>query len=271
MTRKKKSEYVLNERTMRQTLTALGTEGTTLLVRGETADSDRRLTGPELMTVVDALNKLEELVKIVQRRGIDFADFLAQRDVNGRLPSFRVVVDGAEHFFHNADGRDTFLVAEHLVEDEVLAEVKTDEAELKAKPPSRLQVNQELHETKDLERLFAQLKGNGLDIDDYYLTQEEGVTGEKLGTRYALVVDDRTTDVAGVSQIVPAIHTLAKHGIEVKRFKGLGEMNSDELWETTLDPRQAGPTPRHAVRSRRSRADVQRPDGRGRRTPTAVH
>jgi hypothetical protein len=29
---------------------------------------------------------------------------------------------------------------------------------------------------------------------------------------------------------------LGKHGIEVKRFKGLGEMNSGELWETTLDP-----------------------------------
>ena len=29
---------------------------------------------------------------------------------------------------------------------------------------------------------------------------------------------------------------MGKHGIEVKRFKGLGEMNSEELWDTTLDP-----------------------------------
>jgi DNA gyrase subunit B len=32
------------------------------------------------------------------------------------------------------------------------------------------------------------------------------------------------------------VHRLGKQGIEVGRFKGLGEMNAEELWETTLDP-----------------------------------
>jgi DNA gyrase subunit B len=39
-----------------------------------------------------------------------------------------------------------------------------------------------------------------------------------------------------VAEILPEIYRMGKQGIEVKRFKGLGEMNSEELWETTLDP-----------------------------------
>ena len=96
--------------------------------------------------------------------------------------------------------------------------------------------NVEMHEAKELEQMIAALTRAGIEIDYYYTTQEESVTGEKLPTRYALLQDEKRHNVAGVAQLLPEIYRLGKQGMEVKRFKGLGEMNSEELWETTLDP-----------------------------------
>jgi DNA gyrase subunit B len=122
------------------------------------------------------------------------------------------------------------------VDDPEMAEVQNGSSNGNGAARQHLQKNKELHEVKDLERVFQQLREVGLLIEDYYLTQEESVSGEKLRTKYALLQEGKLHEIAGIGQILPEIHRLGKQGMEVKRFKGLGEMNSEELWETTLDP-----------------------------------
>jgi DNA gyrase subunit B len=246
VTRKKKNEYVLNERAMRKVLTELGREGSQLVIRDDDGKEARRIEGAELGKVVDLLGKLEELVTVIHRRGIDFSSLLKNRK-DGLLPRFHIVIDGQDFFATDAGDRDELLGKHELLVRQPEAEAKAEEAEKSngnGRPAPagseahwrRLQKNQEIHEARELEAVFASLEEFDISIDDYDRQQEESVSGAKLPTKYALANEEETTDVAGVNALLPQVLAQGKMGIEIKRFKGLGEMNSEQLWETTLDP-----------------------------------
>ena len=57
---------------------------------------------------------------------------------------------------------------------------------------------------------------------------------------YTLKHDDDSDVVITVDDLIERIYDLAKKGLAISRYKGLGEMNPEQLWETTMDPSAAG-------------------------------
>jgi DNA gyrase subunit B len=235
ISRKKRVEYVDDDGQMNKILIQLGTED----VRLRDLATGRELSEKQLAEILELLEKLDIYVQALRRHGGDFGDYIERRhpathELARHLVKVRTGNDEAVHYFHTeeelrkfgADNPDLKLFGEEI--DTSLLEKADKTARNGNTRRGRLV---ELHESKAVMELLAQLGQKGLNVEHYSAQDHplfELVEGE--GERATV------KPLFSIAEILAGVKEAGKRGIQIKRFKGLGEMNAKELFETTMNP-----------------------------------
>ena len=246
--RKKREEYVDDDVQLNKILISLALED----VRLRNVTDGKEFSSNQLKEILDLLEKLDKFSEAIRRHGGDFESYLSARDFKtGKLPAYLVKVregnDESVRFFHDEDEVRGFHLENldlALFEEEIEAELLPPNADgtpaVPAAPSPTPRGNGgirrrgklvELHESASLQKIIAELARKGLTIEHYADSDHpifellEG-EGEKMSV----------TPVFAIPQILQGVKELGRRGVQIKRFKGLGEMNAKELFETTMNP-----------------------------------
>ncbi len=202
----KMEKYIQNEEQMDDFLLENGMQGVTLSMLHAKKET-KTYKEEEFKKIIKNLIEFLKLLKKLNKKGFSWKHYLKLRDSDQpKMPLYKVTVEGKEQFLY--------------AEKELKAvEKKTDNIEIK-----------DLWEIEKLQKTIGELAKEGLDIIAY--------TQEKVKTPvYRIRTKDDSYDCCEVDELIQKIKSLGKKGLSIQRYKGLGEMNPGQLWETTMNPK----------------------------------
>jgi len=216
-------QYIINEKELNRYLMKKSTEDVQVTVK----ESGKVLEGRELIRVMEKQIEFNTYYQKLEKR---FQDRLLLSIVLEALAGKTGVMRS--------------LATLHQVFETVQPLTKVQEALTKAGYKSEIKKDEE-HNLFEIEVVRSTAVSSGTMLIDWELAThvefQKSVSlhlelSNSLVPPFIIRQNNNVTEVNGRDELVKHILDSAKKDIQIQRYKGLGEMNPDQLWETTMNP-----------------------------------
>ncbi|MBL9219816.1 MAG: DNA topoisomerase (ATP-hydrolyzing) subunit B [Opitutaceae bacterium] len=228
--RKKREQYVDNDEQLNRILLELGSEE---IVLARTGDS--HVFAPAAIDqIVEMLGALEKLGHGITRHGATLAEYLDQsakgtHELPRYVARIREGNKESHQFLTDDKARADFLKKQGM--DAELNAAETGANTPTAQVTRRVTIH-EIFESTEMTKLLKALAQAGVDTAQFAPTDQARYTiTENPGQK-----SEAKTELFSPLDIITQIRANGRKGLSIQRYKGLGEMNPKQLYETTMDP-----------------------------------
>jgi len=246
--RRKKERYIDTEEQLDTYLSELGSEDI------EIKDgNDQPVTKEVAMKLTEIFSKVQHASNGLHRYGIDPVKYFGMMNGDGKFPLALINVrenDGTttQRYVYTPEEEAEYIKATEERLTAIIGELPVIDAEAKApeqgaatgenvpESQAELEIREKISSAVDLISIFEskhcediaiEIKKHNLSIDNLF---------DGPNKLFEVTSGEKVEQAKSLKDLFELIKKNGRQGLQIQRYKGLGEMNAEQLWETTMDP-----------------------------------